>query len=663
MKNRLMLKKILPLTTLMLIVQLAFSQNPLSTYKGPEGIYVVCPNALPKGFSYLISRQQVGTTNWEPKATLTFEQDSTLFFSKVQKYSQASQAFPFPSSPVLRKHIWDAVLKANDVQELGMYGGMTTILQSTGNVWYDNTAKSGMSYMYELKIIGSGQAKSTLRSTIIKFETKEELSNFKLTTFQAQPFEKKITLYYKIGTNNEVANILVFKRIYLQSKFEQINAKIGVVRDSKSEPVFLVTDSAVNQKMVYEYFAVPIDKWGNIGQFSDTIRVGNMITDETPVFKSIRTSSLDKENAIKVAWKFAQTPYIKSVDIYRSTDYNGKDYRLLGSVSGKDSIFIDKDVAPVVSYYYTLVINGAYGKSSPSARISGMLKANRPTVAPQGLKANVNGKLIELEWQKTDPLTYGYYVFRKEGEGNFKQIGSLRLSNKEITTMTDTIQNLTSSIISYSVKTFNTSYQISHLSDSVQIANPSKTVVEEITNFKAKYREGKIMLYWDISQLSQTAEGFNIYRKENKGASVQLNKELITPIQNYYEDLNLKSGNTYSYQIEVVGINNAVSEKSSEASVEIVKSAILSPGSVSVRLQKNYHVIMWNSTDQKNIKGYTIYRTTDRQKPEKIGFVKQSQTLFADNSISASKSYHYGVVCQDNDGTESSVNEWVGLSK
>lgn len=640
-------------------VQEVFGQQALATQVGPEGIYILCPSSLPKGFSYLISRQEAGATTWEPKATLTLELDSALVFAHLQHYAQANAAFPFPASSATRQFMWDLALKARNTAQLGQYSNHTTYLQALGAVWYDQAVKPGSSYQYELRIVNGTNAGNSLKSNQVRW-TKPSVPDLKLKTARIQPFGRKISLYYK--ADPATAQLVVYRSTYLQGDFERLNALAGIVRDAKSEPLFLVSDTTVDEKMTYQYFAIPIDRWGNLGRPSDTVRVGNMVTDENPVFTSIRTTSLEQQNAIKIAWKFAETPFIRSISIYRSKEYDGKNYQLVAQVGGTDTTYLDKQVVPVTTYYYSLVIHGAYGKSTPSARISGMLKANQSsTLPPQGLTATNNSGVVQLTWQRTDPLTYGYYVFRKESTGAFKQISTLITSSKAVSTYQDTLRQTTASVVSYAVKALNSSYQLSNLSDSVQVANGGTLALKGVNTLRAQYRESKVQLYWDLSEIHHEALGFALYRRDNGGEVIRLNPELVPVTTNYYEDSLVKPAHMYEYQIEVQGNNKSVSPKRTVATLTIPSRQLLSPGAVRVQAKNNTHVVVWNRTQQSQIKGYHIYRVTDNQQPEKIGFVKVEQDYFVAKELSPSRAYQYAVVCLHEDGSESPIEEWMGV--
>ena len=87
-------------------------------------------------------------------------------------------------------------------------------------------------------------------------------------------------------------------------------------------------------------------------------------------------------------------------------------FQLIHSANAADTIFTDVDVKPIISYYYYIQINGLFEKGNKSATVSGMLQTTITPAAPQHIKAKQNVKGIELSWQRLDPSTRGYYVFR-----------------------------------------------------------------------------------------------------------------------------------------------------------------------------------------------------------------------------------------------------------
>lgn len=111
--------------------------------------------------------------------------------------------------------------------------------------------------------------------------------------------------------------------------------------------------------------------------------------------------------------------------MYRSEDYD-TGYRLIGSASLADTSFTDRQVNPITTYYYYLIINNAYGQSGKSARIAGMLEANSKAMTPFNLSAQALPGMVVLSWKKPSGDTRGYYIMRSDdGSGKFRQLGDL----------------------------------------------------------------------------------------------------------------------------------------------------------------------------------------------------------------------------------------------
>lgn len=141
-----------------------------------------------------------------------------------------------------------------------------------------------------------------------------------------------------------------------------------------------------------------------------------------------------------------------------------------------------------------------------------------------------------------------------------------------------------------------------------------------------------LKLTWDTVA---NAKEYNVYRNGKKVSTVGGTQ---------FNDAGLAENTTYSYQIEAVGTNGKVSEKSTEVNVTTQSSAVEDnqkptvPTNVhSMGTTENSVALMWTkSTHFLGVKNYEVYR--DGKKIETT-----EKTSFTDTGLKANTTYDYTV--------------------
>lgn len=141
-----------------------------------------------------------------------------------------------------------------------------------------------------------------------------------------------------------------------------------------------------------------------------------------------------------------------------------------------------------------------------------------------------------------------------------------------------------------------------------------------------------LKLTWDKVENSKE---YNVYRDGKKVATVGGNQ---------FNDMNLAENTTYTYQVEAVGNNGKVSEKSASIKVTTQSSAVednqkpTAPTSVhSMATTESSVDLMWTkSTHFLGVKNYEVYRDG-----KKVGTT--AKTSFKDTGLKANTTYKYTV--------------------
>lgn len=154
---------------------------------------------------------------------------------------------------------------------------------------------------------------------------------------------------------------------------------------------------------------------------------------------------------------------------------------------------------------------------------------------------------------------------------------------------------------------------------------PLQLQASEITTSSAK-------ITW---QSNEQAREYNIYRDSQKVATINSSQ---------FNDRNLREETTYHYQVEAVGFNGKVSEKSEILTVSTPSSTVVdnqkptAPKHVhSMSTTENSIDLMWAaSTHFLGVKNYDIYRNN-----QKVG--SSATTSFKDSGLEANTTYVYRI--------------------
>jgi fibronectin type 3 domain-containing protein len=367
-----------------------------------------------------------------------------------------------------------------------------------------------------------------------------------------------------------------------------------------------------------------------------------------------------------VSWQCTVPEFLRSVDIYRSEDYE-KGYRLIGSAAPHDTAYTDHQVNPITTYYYYLVINNAYGQSGKSARIAGMLEANREAAVPLDLRAEAKPGMVVLKWNRPSGDTRGYYVMRSDdGSGNFRQLGDLYINDSLSVNYVDTLGNLNSLSLAYAITSENTSYDISPMTAPLFVTPILPIQITSPVNLVTHCHDSLVLITWDeTTLLDPNVLGYRILRKilNQDGTDSTAYQELI-PNQdvvtlNYFEDLAVQEGVSYEYQVIAIGPNNHQGEGSISSIIRIPVFKPMSVASLSFYRTDEGILLNWEKTLQPDIVKYKIYRWQDGQPPASLAAVEASQTSYLDQTIQKDVVYLYAVTCTNSKNIESRLDEWT----
>jgi len=645
----------------------AMAREDPAALPGPKGIFVYCGPALAKTFTYRVLRQERGGKEWQQVGSLRYPRNFEEFRGKLEA---ASLRLPFLNTPGKDEQtiMWRTLSHSRVADSLYGWAANPVVLQATGSGLWDNGIAAGTNYRYEvLQLDKAGKILSKKVTKEVRYPGHSP--NFDIQSAGIKTGKNRVELDFLVNNINGLAGCRLFRQYYQQGPFTEIPVRPFFF--NKNNRYYLgVIDSSATTRIPYRYFIVPYDEMGNEAKASDTVNVYDVTRINNNSYVTyIHARSDTSRHAIVLTWHLANPREALSVDIYRGISYDST-YQRISSVSPNDTLFTDRVVTPVTTYFYSIVVNGVYGRSMPSARVSAILHADRANnLPPQEVTGRLNGEVVTLNWKRIQPDTRGYYIYRSSNfTGAPKLIASILSSRDSVQTFTDSLRKLPySPVYRYAIRSENSSYKLSPPSDFVTINNPHPQKIDVPAKITARYQDGKVMVVWDNVPAAHAPGGFRVERRDinAQGRVVEDYHPIDTgtpPGINYYADSTVNDGMEYLYRVRSIGFdNNQLSSPGLPASVFIPLEVPLPPAHVRVISTKKGVVLQWDTPLDTSIHQYIIYRAVTGGKPSNIKVLPSTANNWTDTSVKNGNTYFYYLVSVNNKKKESAPTQPVGI--
>lgn len=390
-----------------------------------------------------------------------------------------------------------------------------------GTKYTDATAESGNKYTYTVKAVcGSERSDYDHSGISVYYLAAPRITSVKNTFGGA-----KIT-WTKC---NGAANYRIYKRL---------NSDKGWTRIAVLGDALTVTDkTAVSGSSCY-YTVVAYNGSERSSFFNNTV---NLYLSE-PVISSV----YNEKNAITVKWNAVSGA--KSYRIYHRTP--GKGWEKLADVSSSKLNYTDSAVKAGTKYIYT--VKAFSGKASSSYQSgTSVIRLNEPTLKSV---SSVNGGL-KITWNSVSGAT-GYNVYRANGNGGWKKIGSVKSS----TDFTD--KSLKSAgLFTYTVRAYNGS----NLS-SFNKSGKSNYFVPAPVLLSARCVKSTVSIKWEKVE---NVTGYYVYRKV-AGGKYSIIATVKGADTTTYSDRGAAAGKTYVYALTAYSLTNARSGVSNKIKLYVI---------------------------------------------------------------------------------------------
>jgi fibronectin type 3 domain-containing protein len=632
---------------------------------GPKGIWIICGDKLPKNFSYKIFRQKPNA-DWVTIASIKMPASKEEVQGNILNISRLTGFNLPPLSNDRLEALWQRIAPATATESPFEIESDFTLRAAIGTAWYDATADSLATYSYKVQMLDKNGEATDMITEKASYPGKKFGTVIKPVLIK--PSKAGTYGEFEIATQDVMTRCKIYRGYYLHSGYQEISASPLFVTRKKVLYVTFTDDSAT-EKVPYTYILVPIDAAGNAGEQSPELRAFN-VTEKTiiPSVTNFRTQSVTAKKAIRLSWHLPKTQQLASVDLYKSDVYDGK-YVKIGALGATDTTYMDFDVQPIHTYYYSIRLTGIYESSPMSPRTPGILKAsNKNEYPPQNFRVLQRDREVTLIFDRGESDTHAYYVYRADGlKTKMQQIGRPIISDSSRITYTDTLPMVTKpTVFVYAVADENTSYAISprtkpvfvYVSGSGILPIPHDVLVR-------KTDAGKIQVIWpDLRKELRTILGYRLYKRmsnEGKDKLVMLSKTVIPAANNSYIDSAEVEGTAF-YSVRTVSEDGTtLSSPSLESGITVHAELPNNVANIKAFASGNTIELSWNNPMGQPLKAIKIYRAPEGKAAVEIATLDATKEAYSDKDVKADGVYYYTFVVEDSKGNKSTVTEPLGI--
>lgn len=644
---------------------------------GERGVYVynaypMCSKQVPDkegGVRIEIQRKDNGQGNFK---TIGYFEAPANFFDLSAKYKKWSPYVLDRNflSPQWISGCWEKIEKTRNYDSTLYYASDQVMMLSIGRLFLDTNVVKGQKYEYQFsRITASGESKVLGTSTVVNYPETNLLPQPKLLSKEAEQDRVKVTWYLK--KSKKPAFFKVYRRTAgVGNTWENIAAirSIFIVKPDTITLVMQDMEVAANQN--YDYFIRLSDSFGNYAPNSDTASLVSYKYQDISMPYRFRTKSLDSLKAIELRWNVKDKFLMSGLEVYRSKDYDGE-YQLIGRVSVDDTTFRDRDVQPMLTYYYYLRAVDQMGRQSvKSVRAYGNLTDATQPMTPAKVSAQITSKGTKISWVKRGLFVEDFYVYRGIGiEGKMQKITSLYHCKDSVCSYLDTASKLNPKYpYSYAVTQVSTSHQESELSTIVYVQpkTSAAAVLTPPSNLTAQ-RAGKklVLLFWDdIAPLHPEVSGYEVYKKVgNQAELIKLTPSPLPTSQNHFKDTTYSLTASAEYYVKSVDETGKASKASSTVTIRNESLAPAAPVNISASqiMGEKSVQLTWSNPKGSNLKTIKLFKAEQKKgsEPKVLAQLDANQESYLDKDVQLEKSYFYYLISVSSDGKESERSQAV----
>ena len=332
------------------------------------------------------------------------------------------------------------------------------------------------------------------------------------------------------------------------------------------------------------------------------------------------------------------------------------------------------DKCPLIkgkTYSYRIVFINTLGKTvlSKAKKVNiGPLKEQKN---PTKVNVTAGDSMVSITWEypsytgSDKDLTVGFNIYRKEKNKGFVKINPAPVFRVEkgLYFLDEKVENGKEYI--YGVTPVDLVGNEGKMVRSKPVKPIDKTSPLVPMGLTAKDTERGVLLLWKFSP-EVDFDHYNVFRSTSlRGQYEQINSKPLTNPR--FVDSSIVRGNPYYYK--VVAIDKSGNESKPSGAVNIIPRDLSPPGPVKgikfeIDKENRYVTLKWQSSVEKDLKGYFIYRGTSKERLLRLNskpyVVKEDEPSYIDKGyknrgLRPGKHLFYGISACDNSYNEGPV--------
>ncbi len=461
-----------------------------------------------------------------------------------------------------------------------------------------------------------------------------------------QEFAAQVVVRWYVSGDSSLSSFLVYRRVFGKGEYQRLDITRGF--NISQDTVYLIaSDTAVQNPALYEYYIRPLDIYGNSGPESEVISAGTLGSVSYPVPDYFNARGGEKDHQVELSWKFSETGYLRSIEVYRSSSFDDG-YMRIARLSPSDTSFTD--IVPVANenYWYYLISNGPNGNSPPSAKVSAMFRnsGEKPLPPAETGAESIKGG-VKVFWSYYEPYAKGFYVYRYIYEtAEFGQVSGLIPAGAEIYSFADTARYLQGNeVYRYAVRTVNDVDQLSDFSETASASPGKKATVGSPMNLRINKTGSGLLLVWDdMRETEPVLLGYKVFRREDPdGRYTLLPGDTLRNDMNYYRDTTLVAGKSYRYTVSAIDFYGNESAGSVSPLYVPEASTVIAPEIIRAVNTEEGILISWGQVTDEKAVSVKVYRSRAGMQPIPVFTLQKTSDEYLDKTVSEGELYTYEI--------------------
>jgi fibronectin type 3 domain-containing protein len=606
-----------------------------------KGVWIWLGNEIPSGFEYQVLKSE-GNGDFVTLGTTAYREDPGTMKTAVEKYypffgnldKPADSELSFLRDYASRSRTTDSIYISN-------FSLMHLLL---GTAFFDPEVSAGKTYRYRVAKIAGRDRLWEKTSNRVNFPSETDLPKPKFGS--KQEFATQVVVRWYVNGESNLNSFLVYRRVFGKGEYQRVDIERGF--NISQDTIYLIAaDTAIQTPSLYEYYIMPLDIYGNSGPESEVASAGTLGSVGYAVPDYFNARGGEKDHQVELSWKFNETEYLRSIELYRSKSYDDG-YIRIARLSPKDTSFTD--IVPVANenFWYYLITGGPNGNSLPSAKVSAMFRnSGEKPLPPEETGAESINNGVMVYWSCQEPYAKGFYVYRYVYEtAEFEQVSGLIPAGAEIYSFADTAGYLQGNeVYRYAVRTVNDVDQLSDFSETASASPGKKAAVGSPMNLRITRRDKGILLIWDDMRPTEPVLlGYKVFRKEDPDGRYELLPgDTLKNDLNFYRDTTLMTGKRYRYTVTAIDFYGNESPQSVSVLFVPEASTVIAPEILRAVNTKEGILVNWGQVTDEKAVSVKVYRSRPGMNPLPVITLQKTTDEYLDKSVSEGELYTYEI--------------------